>query len=474
GTTYKGNVFNGHTSTTGGTADAVNNYEAVFLPPGTSGAITVRVIPSNIAGDGVPNSGDATDQDFALVISNGLEEPTFTVNAEPESQQICTLDESAASYSVAVGSILGFSTPVNLSFTGTPGGASGSLASTTVNPGSSTTLDFSSLNAAAAGTYTINVSGTDGADVRDDAVSLKLTTADAGAASLTAPANGAIGFAIGGAFTWAAGSQADEYLLEVATDAGFTNVIRSALVTATTANFVGNELPSNSVLYWRVTSANICGSTTSAVRSFTTEALPGDCPLGTDVVEIATDNLESGAIGWTHSGTGDTWALSTTRNHSPANSFKGTDSATVSDQRLVTPAYSLPTGDTGYSLTYWSFHAFEGTGTSCWDGGLLEVSTNGGTNWTQVPTASLLTDPYDGAISTAWGNPLGGLNAWCRSQDWTRSVVDLNAYAGQNVQFRFRLGSDSSVGAEGWYVDDLRVQSCRVASTNLIFRNGFE
>lgn len=474
GTTYKGNVFNGHTSTTGGTADAVNNYEAVFLPPGTSGAITVRVIPTNIAGDGVPNSGDATDQDFALVISNGLEEPTFTVNAEPESQQICTLDESAASYSVAVGSILGFSTPVNLSFTGTPGGASGSLASTTVNPGSSTTLNFSSLNAAAAGTYAINVSGTDGADVREDAVSLKLTTADAGAASLTAPADGAIGFAIGGAFTWTAGSQADEYLLEVATDAGFTNVIRSALVTATTASFVGNELPSNSVLYWRVTAANICGSTTSAVRSFTTEALPGDCPLGTDVVEIATDNLESGATGWTHSGTGDTWALSTTRNHSPANSFKGTDSATVSDQRLVTPAYSLPTGDTGYSLTYWSFHAFEGTGTSCWDGGLLEVSTNGGTNWTQVPTASLLTDPYDGAISTAWGNPLGGLNAWCRSQDWTRSVVDLNAYAGQNVQFRFRLGSDSSVGAEGWYIDDLRVQSCRVASTNLIFRNGFE
>ena len=322
-------MFNGHTSTTGGTADAVNNYEAVFLPAGTSGAITVRVIPANIAGDGVPNSGDATDQDFALVISNGLEEPTFTVNAEPESQQLCTLDESAASYSVAVGSILGFSTPVNLSFTGTPAGASGSLASTTVTPGSGTTLDFSNLNAASAGNYTINVSGTDGVDVRDDAVSLKLTTADAGAALLTAPADGVIGFAVGGTFTWSAGSQADEYLLEVATDAGFSNVIRSALVTATTASFVGNELPSNSVLYWRVTAANICGSTPSDARSFTTEALPGDCPLGTDVVEIATDNLESGAVGWTHAGTGDTWALSTTRNHSPANSFKGTDSATV-------------------------------------------------------------------------------------------------------------------------------------------------
>lgn len=266
GTTYKGNVFNVHNSVTGGTADTRNNYEAVFLPPGTNGAITVRVIPTNIAGDGVPGSGDATDQDFALVVSKWLGRAHLH-RREPESQQICGQDSSAASYSVAVGSILGFSTPVNLSFTGTPGGATATLASTTVTPGSNTTLDFSNLNVAAAGTYSINVSGTDGVDTRNDAVSLKLTTADAGAVSPTEPADGVIGFATGGAFGWSPGSQADEYLLEVATDAGFSNVIRSALVTATNASFVGNELPSNSVLYWRVTATNICGSTIAVGRS---------------------------------------------------------------------------------------------------------------------------------------------------------------------------------------------------------------
>ncbi|MFZ2488168.1 MAG: hypothetical protein WAZ19_08585, partial [Anaerolineae bacterium] len=32
--------------------------------------------------------------------------------------------------------------------------------------------------------------------------------------------------------------------------------------------------------------------------------------------------------------------------------------------------------------------------------------------------------------------------------------------AGQTVQFRFRIGSDSSVSDTGWDVDDVMVQSC--------------
>ncbi len=70
GSTYNGNVFSGQYSTTGGSTDAANNYEAVFLPAGTTGAITINVNAANIAGDGVPGVGDGTDQDFALVCYN--------------------------------------------------------------------------------------------------------------------------------------------------------------------------------------------------------------------------------------------------------------------------------------------------------------------------------------------------------------------------------------------------------------------
>jgi hypothetical protein len=83
-TTYKGNVFSGANSTSGGTADAKNNVESVFLPAGTSGSFTVTVRATNIAGDGVPGNADATDQDFALVVYNattgGGTSPTIGVS----------------------------------------------------------------------------------------------------------------------------------------------------------------------------------------------------------------------------------------------------------------------------------------------------------------------------------------------------------------------------------------------------------
>ena len=44
-----------------------NNYEAIFLPAGTTGAISIVVTAFNVGGDGVPNTGDTTDQDFILV-----------------------------------------------------------------------------------------------------------------------------------------------------------------------------------------------------------------------------------------------------------------------------------------------------------------------------------------------------------------------------------------------------------------------
>ncbi len=70
GNTYKGNVFNGAFSTTGGSADVKNNVESVFLQPGVSGNCTVTVTAASINSVGVPNSSNALKQDFALVVYN--------------------------------------------------------------------------------------------------------------------------------------------------------------------------------------------------------------------------------------------------------------------------------------------------------------------------------------------------------------------------------------------------------------------
>ncbi len=70
GNTYKGNVFSGANSATGGSSDVRNNVENVFLPSGTSGNFVVTVTAANINSDGVPNEAPTLDQDFALVIYN--------------------------------------------------------------------------------------------------------------------------------------------------------------------------------------------------------------------------------------------------------------------------------------------------------------------------------------------------------------------------------------------------------------------
>jgi subtilisin-like proprotein convertase family protein len=81
GSTYKGNVFSGAFSTTGGAADFRNNAESVFIPAGVTGTFIIKVKATNIAGDGVPNVGGLLDQDFALVVYNAVEAPVAVVEA---------------------------------------------------------------------------------------------------------------------------------------------------------------------------------------------------------------------------------------------------------------------------------------------------------------------------------------------------------------------------------------------------------
>ncbi len=72
GQTYLGNNFSGAWSTNGGSADAENNVESVFLPAGASGDFSVTVAAANINSIGVPNGSNALLQDFALVVHNAI------------------------------------------------------------------------------------------------------------------------------------------------------------------------------------------------------------------------------------------------------------------------------------------------------------------------------------------------------------------------------------------------------------------
>lgn len=470
GSTYRGNVFAAGISATGGSADTRNNTEQVLVPvPGGDATITIKATAIN--GDGVPG-GDSTDQDFALVCSNCAESASFGVSTDVVSQSVCA--PAAASFDVDLTSILGFSESVTLSLPDAPANATVTFGANPLTPPDGTSLVIGNTSAVAPGSYSMTLTGTAASVTKTRPLSLSLFNSAPATANLLLPNNLAINQSATPSFDWADSTQAQSYLIEIDDNADFSSPTISATVN-NSAYTVTSALATSTTYYWRVTATNTCGSSNvSPTFSFTTEAAPGDCNLGDQVQTAFGEDFETGAVGWSSTGTGNTWAQSGSRVNSGSFSWKATDPDSTSDQQLMSPSISLPSGQSPLTLQFFHYRDMEERSAGgCYDAGVIEVSTDGGDNWTAIPDAALLTDPYTGAIQS--GNVLVGRNGWCNLKTWTYSVVNLDAYAGQNARFRFRLTSDSSVGAEGWYIDDVRVQSCTAPlSPDLIFRNGFE
>ncbi len=468
--TYLGNRFTAGWSATGGTPDTRNNLENVYIQSPGAGSIDITVAATAINGDGVPYNGDTTDQDFALVCTNCALNPDYTLDVTPPSVAVCA--PTSAAYTVNIGSILSFSDPVTLSATGNPAGTTVGFSTNPVTPAGTSTMTISGTGSAAAGSYTIQVNGNSTTGIKSRTVGLNLFTAVPSAVTLLTPAAGAVAQPVQPTFTWQAVAAGGTYTIEVATDAAFTSIFETASGITGTSYTLSGSLNTSTTYYWRVKATNACGmGTNSAVRSFTTVAAPGDCSIGTSAFPVYSTDFESGTTGWTHSGTGDSWALSGTRTHSGANAFHANDPASVSDQFLVTPSITVPAAALTASMKFWNHQTIEHRAAGgCYDGGVVEISTNGGSTWTRLE-AQLLTDPYDGIVNNCCTNPITNSNAWCGDpQDWTSSVVDLTAFAGQTVKLRFRLATDTSVSREGWYIDDVSVQSCEAR----IFGDGFE
>lgn len=147
------------------------------------------------------------------------------------------------------------------------------------------------------------------------------------------------------------------------------------------------------------------------------------------------------------------WTTSTTQSQSSPNAFFSPNSTGTSDLSLATTnSYTLNATPSSYTtLSFWHRYNTE----DGWDGGVVEVSTNGGASWSDLGSKMKL-NPYNGSLGT--GSALASRTAFTgNSGAFVRTLIDLSSYAGQSIKIRFRFASDDNTAPAGggWYVDDI-------------------
>ena len=101
------------------------------------------------------------------------------------------------------------------------------------------------------------------------------------------------------------------------------------------------------------------------------------------------------------------------------------------------------------------------------DGGVLELSTDGGNTFQDILAAGggFVSGGYNRTIATDRGSPIAGRQAWSgNSNGFITTVVGLPA-AGLEGRLRWRMASDNSGGNEGWRVDSLYMTWCEGMGT---------
>ncbi|MCX6249493.1 MAG: M14 family zinc carboxypeptidase [Bacteroidetes bacterium] len=153
--------------------------------------------------------------------------------------------------------------------------------------------------------------------------------------------------------------------------------------------------------------------------------------------------------------TSDEWGVSTQKYFSPPGSLTDSPSGNYgqSEDNSITMIDTIglknsPVAVINY-MTRWSVE-------KSYDYVQIKISADDGLTWT--PLSGLYTHP--GVLTQMDGSPLydGIQNTWVREQ------IVLTNYINKNIKLRFTLRSDAGVIADGFYVDDFKVQIIDMAA----------
>lgn len=183
-------------------------------------------------------------------------------------------------------------------------------------------------------------------------------------------------------------------------------------------------------------------------------------------------NFESGDAGWEHMILTDEyldeWHLDDFRNHTEdgSNSMKCGGIGELYYSNLIHAALVMPEIEVfpGAQIAFNHWMDVGSDSPITWDGGLIEISVNGG-EWEQV-------EPIGGYPCTIMNIPTApfeeGTPVFAGDIDWEEVVLDLSAYSGI-AQLRFVFGSAGLMTGEGWYIDDVHYSNTSGSNDETIF-----
>lgn len=194
-------------------------------------------------------------------------------------------------------------------------------------------------------------------------------------------------------------------------------------------------------------------------------------PLGELADGTWTAGAEVGDGGIAQTGRHLGWEMVTTEVFDGERSYWSQNSSNVCN-RLTSQPFNLTPGQ-ATELSFFTRYTIEDR----WDGGLVEVSVDGGP-WT-MPTIS---PDYPNTFRSSSDECGYAENtpAFSGTQNsWQQHTVDLSANQGQQVEVRFSYSTDGSVNDGGWFLDNLALSHVQVPGvcqtvTDLIFADDFE
>ncbi len=206
-------------------------------------------------------------------------------------------------------------------------------------------------------------------------------------------------------------------------------------------------------------------SSFSEKTSATGETLQGVVKYSENFDGVTAPQLPAG---WTTSasGAGANFVSATNFNYSAPNSVFASNTLATGLSEITSPPILITSNRA--VLNFRHKYSVENT----WDGGVLEIKIGTG-EFQDILSAggAFLAGGYTATLNPST-NPLAGRFAWSGATqvDFLLTTVQLPASAfAQNVQFRWRLGSNDSFASAGWWIDSVTVENIATgANTNPI------